>query len=144
MHVLREIADRAGAQAVILSIDARHDGPDRCVVTRRGGRETTTLDALTFAVTAATFGAGEILLNVIDADGTREGFDIDYTRAVAEAVPVPVIASGGAGRLEHFRDVLTKGKAAAALGAGVFHDGTLTVGDVKAFLAKNGVQVRPC
>src|SRR6185436_2330288 len=80
MHVLREIADRAGAQAVILSIDARHDGPDRCVVTRRGGRETTTLDALTFAVTAATFGAGEILLNVIDADGTREGFDIDYTR----------------------------------------------------------------
>lgn len=143
-QVLGEIAERAGAQAVIVSIDARHDGPDRCVVTRRGGRETTTLDALLFAVTAVENGAGEILLNVIDADGTRAGFDLDYTRAVAEAVPVPVVASGGAGRPEHFHEVLTTGKAAAALGAGVFHDGTLTVKDVKTYLSTHGVPVRPC
>ena len=143
-QVLGEIAERAGAQAVIFSLDARHAGPERCIVTRRGGREDTTLDALEFARTAVAHGAGEILLNVIDADGTREGFDIKYTRIIAEGVPVPVVASGGAGRLEHFLEVLTTGKAAAALGAGVFHDGTMTVGDVKAYLSQHGVPVRPC
>jgi cyclase len=142
--VLGEIAERAGAQAVIMSLDVRHAGPDRCIVTRRGGREDTALDARDFARTAVAHGAGEILLNVIDADGTRAGFDLAYTRTIADAVPVPVIASGGAGRVEDFYDVLTAGGASAALGAGVFHDGTLTVGDVKRHLEQRGVTVRPC
>jgi len=143
-EVLGEIATRAGAQAVILSLDARHAGPDRCIVTRRGGREDTALDARDFARTAVAHGAGEILLNVIDADGTRQGFDLTYTRAIVDAVPVPVIASGGAGALGDFYDVLTLGGASAALCAGVFHDGTLTVGDVKRHLEARGVRVRPC
>jgi cyclase len=142
--VLGEIAERAGAQAVILSLDVRHVDPERCIVTRRGGREDTRLDALEFARQAAGFGAGEILLNVIDADGTRDGFDVRYTRTIATAVTIPVIASGGAGRPEHFVEVLTDGKAAAALGAGMFHDGSYTVGDVKRLLVKRGVAVRPC
>lgn len=142
--VLGEIAERAGSQAVILSLDARHVTYERCHVTRRGGREETEIDALVFARQAAEYGAGEILLNVIDADGTRDGFDVAYTRAVATDVTIPVIASGGAGRVEHFLAVLTEGKAAAALGAGTFHDGTLTVGEVKTYLAKHGVAMRPC
>lgn len=143
-EVLGEIAQRAGAQAVILSLDVRHVTYERCHVTRRGGREETDIDTVVFARKAAGYGAGEILLNVIDSDGTRDGFDVSYTRAVATAVTVPVIASGGAGRVEHFLTVLTDGKAAAALGAGTFHDGTLTVRDVKAYLSKHGVGVRPC
>jgi len=143
-EVLGEIADKAGAQAVILSLDARHVDAGRCIVTRRGGREDTALDAAEFARTAARHGAGEILLNVIDADGTREGFDISYTRTIAEAVPVPVIASGGAGKPADFVAVITRGKAAAALGAGMFHDGSYTVGDVKRALVQSGVAVRPC
>jgi cyclase len=143
-EVLGEIAERAGAQAVILSLDARHVSADRCIVTRRGGREDTALDALAFARTAEQAGAGEILLNVIDADGTRDGFDIGYTRQIVEALTIPVIASGGAGRFEHFVEVLTAGRAAAALGAGMFHDGSYTVGDVKRALERSGVAVRPC
>jgi cyclase len=143
-EVLGEIAERAGAQAVIMSLDVRHVTPERCIVTRRGGREDTAIDALDFARRAVAHGAGEILLNVIDADGTRQGFDLEYTRAIAEAVPVPVIASGGAGRVEDFHAVLTRGRASAALGAGVFHDGSLTVGDVKRYLLERGVSVRPC
>jgi cyclase len=122
----------------------RHVTYERCIVTRRGGREETAIDALDFARKAPGYGAGEILLNVIDSDGTRDGYDVSYTRAVATAVTVPVIASGGAGRPEHFLSVLTDGKAAAALGAGTFHDGTLTVSDVKTYLSKHGVPVRPC
>ena len=143
-EVLGEIGERAGAQAVILSLDVRHLTYERCVVTRRGGRENTAIDALAFARKAAEHGAGEILLNVIDADGTRDGFDISFTRAVATAVTIPVIASGGAGRPEHFLQVFTEGSAAAALGAGMFHDGTYTVGDVKRYLQQHGVMVRPC
>ncbi len=143
-EVLGEIAARAGAQAVILSLDVRHVTYERCHLTRRGGREDTEIDALPFARTASDLGAGEILLNVIDADGTRDGFDVSYTRAIASAVTIPVIASGGAGRPEDFLQVLTEGKASAALGAGMFHDGSFTVGDVKRWLQQNGVAVRPC
>src|SRR5687768_4060180 len=106
-EVLGEIAERAGSQAVILSLDVRHVTYERCHVTRRGGREETDIDALEFAGRAAGYGAGEILLNVIDADGTRDGFDVHYTRAVATAVTIPVIASGGAGSVEHFLAVLS-------------------------------------
>ncbi|MBI4500337.1 MAG: imidazole glycerol phosphate synthase subunit HisF [Gemmatimonadetes bacterium] len=143
-EVLGEIGERAGAQAVILSLDVRHVDADRCIVTRRGGREDTTIGALEFAGAAARFGAGEILLNVIDADGTRDGFDVDYTRSIVDAVTIPVIASGGAGRPEHFAEVITRGKASAALGAGMFHDGSYTVGDVKQVLQQRGIVVRPC
>jgi cyclase len=143
-EVLGEIAERAGAQAVILSLDVRHVTYERCIVTRRGGREDTEIDALEFARRAPAYGAGEILLNVIDSDGTRDGFDTSYTRRIAENVSIPVIASGGAGSPEHFLQVLTEGKASAALGAGMFHDGSYTVGDVKEWLKNHGVAIRPC
>jgi cyclase len=143
-EVLTGIAERAGRQAVILSVDARHVTPDRCVATRRGGREDTTVDALDLARAGADAGAGEILLNVIDADGTRAGFDVSYTRRVAGAVPVSVIASGGAGTPADFHAVLTAGGAGAALGAGMFHDGSYRVADVKRHLQAHGVEMRPC
>lgn len=142
--VLGAIAARAGTQAVIVSLDVRHVTTDRCVITRRGGREATARDARAFAVTSAGAGAGEILLNVIDADGMRTGFDVGYTRTIAEAVPVPVIASGGAGRPEDFHAVLTAGGASAALGAGIFHDGSCSVREVKDHLRARGLEVRPC
>ena len=142
--VLTAIAERAGRAAVILSVDARHVTADRCVATRRGGREDTTVDAMDLARAGAAAGAGEILLNVIDADGTREGFDVAYTRRVAQAVPVSVIASGGAGTPAHFHAVLTEGRAGVALDAGISHDGSCRVGDVKRYLQAHGVEVRPC
>ena len=142
--VLGAVAERAGAQAVVVSIDALHVTPERCVVTRRGGRERLALDAVAFARTAADAGAGEVLLNVIDADGTRAGFDVRYTRRVADAVPVPVIASGGAGTPADFHAVLTAGGARAALAAGVFHDGSHSVRAVKRYLGAQGLEVRPC
>lgn len=144
LAVLGGVAGRAGAQAVILSVDARHISPRACIVTRRGGREDTAWDALQFARAGASAGAGEVLLNVIDADGMRHGFDVAFTRRVAEAVPVPVMASGGAGAPEHFYDVLTAGGAAAALAAGMFHDGSHTVRGVKDYLRARGVEVRTC
>lgn len=143
-EILGEIAERAGAQAVIASLDVRHSGPERCIVTRRGGREDTNIDALDYARTVEGAGAGEILLNVIDADGMRTGFDVAFTRRVADVVGIPVVASGGAGSPEDFLNVLTAGGASAALGAGIFHDGTCTVRMVKRFLSEHGVAVRPC
>ena len=141
--VLGEIAGRAGRQAVILSLDVRRTARGG-VITRRGGRETTEIDALSFAREGEAAGAGEILLNVIDADGTGGGFDVEFTRTVAETVSVPVIASGGAGCPEHFLAILREGKAAAALGARLFHTGRYTVADVKRYLIEHGVEVRPC
>ncbi len=108
-----------------------------------GGRTPTGLDALAWIVRAVELGAGEILLTSMDADGTLAGYDVELTRAVAEAVNVPVIASGGAGTLEHFAEVLTVGKADAALAASLFHDEKLTIGEVKRFLLERGVEVRP-
>jgi cyclase len=143
-EILGDIARRAGAQAVIASLDVRHVSPDRCIITRRGGRESTGIDALEFARRAEAAGAGEILLNVIDADGMRSGFDVGYTRQIADAVRIPVVASGGAGGPVHFHAVLTQGGASAALGAGIFHDGTCTVQAVKQYLIEHGVAVRPC
>ena len=146
-HILTEGAERFGAQCIVLAIDARRvsppDAPPRWEVYISGGRTPTGLDAIEWAVRGVELGAGEILLTSMDADGTLAGYDLELTRAVAEAVPVPVIASGGAGKPEHFADVLTTGKADAALAASLFHDGILRIPELKACLADRGVPVRP-
>jgi imidazole glycerol-phosphate synthase subunit HisF len=142
-ELLTESARRFGSQCVILAIDARRVTPGRWQVYVNGGRQATGLDALEWAQKGVALGAGEILLTSMDADGTQAGFDLELTRAVAEAVSVPVIASGGAGRLAHFAEVLTTGRADAALAASLFHDQQLTVGQVKAYLRDQGLPIRP-
>lgn len=139
--LLRAAADHYGAQAVVLSIDAkRAAGGWRVFVA--GGRRDTGLDLLAWAVRGAELGAGEIVLNSIDGDGMKTGYDLAATRAVARAVDVPLVASGGAGTIEHMRAVLVEGEADAALAAGVFHRRELTVPQVKRALADAGVAVR--
>ncbi len=142
-RVLREASDHFGAQAVVLSIDAkrRPDGSSWEVYVA-GGRNNTGLDLVAWAVKGQELGAGEIVLNSIDADGMKTGYDLEATRAVARAVDLPVVASGGAGSPEHMRDVLLYGEADAALAAGIFHSEQYTVGQVKAVLAEAGVRVR--
>lgn len=140
--VIREGAEKFGRQCVVLAVDARRSGDHRWEVYVNGGRTPTGIDCLEWVKRATQLGAGEILLTSMDADGTKEGYDIELTRAVSEAVDVPVIASGGAGKLEHFYDVLTEGKADAVLAASVFHYGTFTVREVKEYLKSRGVEVR--
>jgi len=142
--VLRESAERFGAQCVVLAIDARKDltRNGKWVVCVKAGTERTDIDAVEWAVRAETLGAGEILLTSMDADGTQAGYDIELTRAVAEAVHIPVIASGGAGTLDSLYEVLDKGKASAVLAASIFHYGTYTIDQTKQFLAGKGVPVR--
>jgi cyclase len=135
------LAERFGRQCVVVAIDARRREQGWEVYTH-GGRTPTGLDAVAWAERAAELGAGEILLTSVDRDGTTEGFDVELTRAVSRAVSVPVIASGGAGRVEHFVQVLTEGEADAALAASVFHFGVLRIRDVKAALRARGVPVR--
>lgn len=144
--LLSEGADRFGSQCVVLAIDARRSnnpGIDRWEVVVDGGRTPTGKDAVQWAVEGVQRGAGEILLTSMDADGTLAGFDVELTRAVAAAVDVPVIASGGAGTPDHFAQVLTEGLADAALAASLFHDGKLAIPDLKRYLAEQGVPVRP-
>lgn len=135
-------AERFGSQCIVVSIDAKRVSPGRWEVFSHGGRKPTGLDALEWAVRAVELGAGEIVLNSIDADGTKAGFDLEITRKVSEAVPVPVIASGGAGCLEHMAEVLETGSADAVLAASIFHFDQHTVGEVKEFLAGRGIPVR--
>jgi cyclase len=135
-------AERFGSQCVVASIDAlRTNGSWRCYT--HGGTEATTLDAIEWAAECESRGAGEILLTSIDQDGARSGYDLELTRTVADTVPVPVIASGGAGSAEHLRDAFTEGHASAALVAGILHDGLTTVGELKSALTDWGVAVRP-
>jgi cyclase len=141
-HLLTAAAERFGSQCVVVAIDAKRVAENRWEVYVRGGRTPTGLDALQWAVHAVELGAGEVLLTSMDADGTLSGYDVALTRAVAEAVPVPVIASGGAGSLEHFARVLAEGRADAALAASLFHDRVLRIGEVKAYLAGRGIPVR--
>ncbi len=134
-------AARFGSQFVVVSIDAKRRG-GRHMVYIRGGREPTELDAVEWAVTVARRGAGEILLNAMDADGTETGYQIGLVRKIAEAVTIPLIASGGAGSIEHVAQVFTEGKADAALAASIFHFGRYTIGEVKRHLAAQGIPVR--
>jgi len=125
-----------------VAIDAKRDGPGKWRVYTHGGRKPTERDAVAWAVEAARLGAGEILLTSMDADGTCGGYDLELTRTVASSVPIPVIASGGAGDLDHLADVLERGCADAVLAASIFHFGTYTVDDAKAHLAGRGIPVR--
>jgi imidazole glycerol-phosphate synthase subunit HisF len=134
-----------GSQAIVVAIDARcvPNGENQWEVYVRGGREPTGIDALEWAAKMEEMGAGEILLTSMDGDGTQAGYDINLTKAVADVVSIPVIASGGAGSLEHFAEALTSGGADAALAASLFHYKQLTVAEVKAYLAEKGIPVRP-
>ena len=146
-QILSDGADRFGSQCIVLAIDAKcitgAGEPARWEVFIGGGRIPTGIDALSWSVHAVSMGAGEILLTSMDRDGTLAGYDIELTLSVAEAVPVPVIASGGAGGVRHFFDVLSRGKADAALAASLFHDGVLSIPALKSFLDSQGVPVRP-
>ena len=140
--LLTQGAQRFGSQCIVVAIDARRTAPNRWEVVTHGGRTPTGLDAVNWAKEAVARGAGEILLTSMDADGTLEGYDIALTKAIAETVNVPVIASGGAGRPEDFAEVLTDGKADAALAASLFHDNKLNIPDLKEFLDEKGIPVR--
>ena len=140
--LIRAGAEKFGSQCIVVSIDCKKVAPNRWEVFAKGGRQPTGLDAVEWAHRAVALGAGEIVLNSIDADGTKAGFDLDITRRVSEAVNVPVVASGGAGKLEHMAAVLLDGKADALLAASIFHFGTYTVGQVKACLAQQKIPVR--
>ena len=135
-------ASAFGSQAVICAIDARQTGPNKWEVYVAGGRTATGIDAVGWAEEAARRGAGEILLTSMDRDGTKDGFDIPLTRAVARAVNIPVIASGGVGTLEHFAEGIIDGEADAVLAASVFHYGTFTIRQVKEYMASQGIPVR--
>jgi cyclase len=140
-QLVSKAADEFGSQSIVVAIDAKKVGGSYIVFTR-SATYNTGLNAIEWAKRVANLGAGEILLTSIDRDGTRLGYDIELTRSVAEAVLIPVIASGGAGILEHFYEVLTEGKADAALAAGVFHDGVIRIRELKCYLAMRGVEVR--
>jgi cyclase len=142
-ELISQCAGRWGSQAIVVAIDAkaRPDGSGWEVFTH-GGRTATGLDAVAWAARVAALGAGEILLTSMDRDGTKAGYDLALTAAVSDAVGIPVIASGGVGTLEHLRAGLVEGRASAVLAASIFHDGTYTLGEAKAFLAQSGVPVR--
>jgi len=141
-ELIRQAAEKFGSQCIVVSIDAKRTGPGRWEVFSHGGRKSTGRDALEWARLAVDLGAGEIVLNSIDADGTRAGYDLEITRRVSEEVGVPVVASGGAGNLEHMAAVLIAGRADAVLAASVFHYGQYSVAQVKNFLAKQNIPVR--
>lgn len=140
--LIRQCAERFGSQCVVLAVDARRKAGGGWEVFTHGGRTPAGLDALDWIRQAVSLGAGEILLTSMDADGTKNGYDCELTRAVAEAVSVPVIASGGAGILEHLLEVLKEGKADAVLAASIFHFGTYTIREAKEYLKENGIPVR--
>lgn len=145
-ELLTEAAERFGSQCIVLAIDAKRvsppGAPPRWEVYISGGRIPTGLDAVAWAVEGVKRGAGEILLTSIDADGTLQGYDLELTRVIVEAVPVPVIASGGAGKPEHFAQVLRDAGADAALAASLFHDGILSIPELKTYLHQQGIPVR--
>ena len=152
-ELITQGAEKFGSQCIVVAIDAKRMNNEKQIPNPKsqnpkwevyvsGGRVATGLDAIEWAKKVVALGAGEILLTSIDADGTKNGYDLELTRRVAESVNVPIIASGGAGSFQHFADVLTHGKADAALAASLFHDGVMKVGEVKRYLAQQGIVVR--
>jgi len=141
--LLSEGAERFGSQCVVVAIDALRTGNSAWEVYIGGGKVPTGLDAVEWAEQSVASGAGEILLTSIDADGTLQGYDVELTKAITSAVNVPVIASGGAGKLPHFADVLKEGGADAALAASLFHDAKLSVAEVKRYLGESQIPIRP-
>jgi cyclase len=143
---VKEAAEKFGEQCIVVAIDAksvgRPGGGSRWEIFTHGGRKSTGIDAMEYAQEVVSLGAGEILLTSMDRDGTRQGFDLPLTRAIADSVPVPVIASGGVGTLEHLADGIQQGGADAVLAASIFHYGEFTVGQAKARMAERGIPVR--
>ena len=140
--VIAEAAERFGSQCIVCAIDAKTVAPGKWEIFTHGGRKPTGIDAVAFARTVAAKGAGEILLTSMDRDGTKSGFNLPLTRAVADAVSIPVIASGGVGALEHLAEGVLEGHASAVLAASIFHFGTFSVGEAKAHMAAAGIPVR--
>jgi imidazole glycerol-phosphate synthase subunit HisF len=139
---VREAAEKYGDQCIVVAVDARQTAPGKWEVFTHGGRKGTGLDAIDWARRMTDHGAGEILLTSMDRDGTKSGFDLALTRAVSDAVPVPVVASGGVGTLDHLVDGVTEGGASAVLAASIFHFGTFTIAQAKEHLAEAGVPIR--
>lgn len=140
--LIREGADLFGSQCIVVAMDVKCRSESNWEVYIYGGREPTGIDAFEWAMQVVELGAGEILLTSMDSDGTQEGFDLEITRKISEAVPIPVIASGGGGELEHFKDVFEKGKADAALAASIFHYDQIKISELKNYLNENDIPVR--
>ncbi len=137
-----EAAEKFGSQCIVVSVDAKSTGPETFEIFTHGGREPTGIEAIGWCVRMAELGAGEILLTSMDRDGTKQGFDLQLTRAVSDAVPIPVIASGGVGTLDHLVEGVTEGRASAVLAASIFHFGTYTIAEAKAHMKAAGANVR--
>lgn len=140
---VRRAAEKFGSQCIVVAVDAKSTGPDTYEIFTHGGREATGIDAVAWSQRMTEYGAGEILLTSMDRDGTKQGFNLPLTRAISDAVSIPVIASGGVGTLEHFAEGILEGHASAVLAASVFHFGTFRIAEAKAAMAKAGVPVRP-
>jgi len=139
---VKKAADKFGSQCIVVAIDAKQVESDRWEIFTHGGRKPTGFDAVEWACRMVAYGAGEILLTSMDRDGTRDGFDLDLTRSVADAVTVPVIASGGVGNLKHLVDGVIEGHAEAVLAASIFHFGQFTIGQAKEAMANAGIEIR--
>ena len=140
---VREAANKFGAQCIVVAVDAKGVGSGKFEIFTHGGRKPTGIDAIEWSCQMAASGAGEILLTSMDRDGTKLGFDLSVTRAVADSVPVPVVASGGVGTLDHMVEGIRRGGASAVLAASIFHFGTYTISEAKAHMASAGIPVRP-